>query len=151
MPTHQILMISLSTKFKSKFIQQYHKLHTIKSFMNHQHCPNFIIPNNSTIQKFPKTNKTTWSNKDFQPNYMMFKIHTKANNKMTMSHHQALNKTWNQQICRQKKWNELTLKSFLDECGAWVLGSWRSPSSSFHENTKKDGPLEDAMKIQKKK
>ena len=58
--------------------------------------------NNSTIQKCPKTKSTTWSHKDFQPNHTMFKIPTN-NNKMTMSHHQALNKTWNQQICQQIK------------------------------------------------
>ena len=57
----------------------------------------------------------------------MSKIPTKTNNKMTMSHHNVLNKTWNQQIYQQQKKkkkakNELTLKSFLDECGAGILG-----------------------------
>ena len=55
MPTHQILIISYpQKKIKSKFIQQYLKLHTMQSFINHQHCPNFTIPINSTIQKCPK-------------------------------------------------------------------------------------------------
>ena len=62
MPTHQILMISISIKIKSRFIQQYHKIPTMQGFMNYQHYPNFILPKNSTIQKFPKTKKTTfWS------------------------------------------------------------------------------------------
>ena len=103
-------MISISTKFKSKFIQQYQKLHTMQNFMSHQLCPNFMISNNSTIQKCPKTKSTTWSHKDFQPNHTIFKIPTKTNNnKMIMSHHQALNKTWNQKICQQrnKKWAHL--------------------------------------------
>ena len=60
------------------------------------------------------------------------KIPTRANdNKMTMPHHKFPNKTRNQQMYQQqqqpkkrkkkkkkKKKNELTLKSFLDECGA---------------------------------
>ena len=48
---------------------------------------------------------------------------------------------------------KLTLKSIL-ECEAWVLGSWRSPSSSFHSSdgwyffplkVREDGVLEDAI------
>ena len=150
-------MISIPIKFKSKFTQQYHRLHTLPNFISHQHCPSFI-PNISTIKKWPKTKKTTWSHNDFQPNHTMLNIPIRTNNnKMTMSYHQALNKTWNQQICQQRNKNELTLKSFL-ECEALVLGSWRSPSSSFHSRdgwyffplkVRKDGPLEDAMKVQK--
>ena len=119
-PTHQILMISIPTKTKPRFIQQYYKLHTMQGFMNHQHCPNFTIPNNSTIQKMPKKKKkktymtTQWF---LTKSYNVQNSHKTNNNKMTMSHHKVLNKTWNQQIYQQKK--ELTLKSFLDECGAW--------------------------------
>ena len=54
-------MISIPTKFKSKFIHQCHKLHTSPNFRSHQHCPNFTMPNNSTIQKCPKAKITTWS------------------------------------------------------------------------------------------
>ena len=52
-PTHQIFNTSLPTKFKSKFIHQYHKLQTLPNFMSHQHCPNFTLPNNLAIQKMP--------------------------------------------------------------------------------------------------
>ena len=66
-------------------------------------------------------------------NHTMPQISTKAhNNKMTMSIHQTFNEAWKQQISHQKK-KKLTLKSMW-ECGAWVLGSWRSPSSSFHSS-----------------
>ena len=75
---HQILIIPISTKFKSKLIQQYHKLHTMQSFMNHQHCPNFIIPYNSTMQKCPKAKIATWSHKNFQPRHTMFQIPTRS-------------------------------------------------------------------------
>ena len=122
--------ISIRTKIKSSFIQQYHKLHTMQSFINHKHCPNLTISNNSTIQKCPKKKKkSTWPHNDFPSNYTMSKIPTKANNSnMTMPHHKFLNKIWNQQIYQQKAKYGLTLKSFLDECGVWLLGSWRSPS-----------------------
>ena len=79
---------------------------------------------------------------------------------MTMSQHQAFNKTWNQQISQQRNQEKekLTLK-FILECGASVLGSWRSPSSSFHSRDGwyffplkvwKEGPLEDAIVNAKK-
>ena len=53
-PTHQIFNTSLPTKFKSKFIHQYHKLQTLPNFISHQHCPNFTMRNNSAIQKMPQ-------------------------------------------------------------------------------------------------
>ena len=71
------------------------------------------------------------------------------NNQMTISQHQTFNEAWNQQISQKKK--KLTLKSIL-KCGAWVLGSWGSPSSSFHSRdgwyffplkVRKEGLLED--------
>ena len=49
--------IPTKKKKKSKFIQQYLKLHTMQSFINHKHCPNLTISNNSTIKKFPKKKK----------------------------------------------------------------------------------------------
>ena len=85
-------------------------------------------------------------------NHTMQNFNKSNNHQMTMSQHQAFNKTWNQQISQQRNQEKekLTLKSIL-ECGAWVLGSWRSPSSSFHSRdgwyffslkTRKEGPLE---------
>ena len=83
--------------------------------------------------KMPQNKKSRWPHKDFHPNHTISKnSHKSKQQHMTTPHHKILNKTWNQQIYQQKTKNELTLKSFLDECGAWLLGSWRSPSSSFH-------------------
>ena len=53
-------------------------------------------------------------------------------NKNNNAHHKVLNQARNQQINQQKQKNELTLKSLVDGYGAWLIGSWRSSSSSFH-------------------
>ena len=136
MPTHQILIISYPQKKnqvkihptipKATYNAKLYKPSTLSKLHNTNQL------NNS---KMPQNKKSTWPHNSFQPKHTMSKIPTRANNnKMTMPHHKVLNKIWNQQIYQQKakKKNELTLKSFLDECGAWLLGSWRSPSSSFH-------------------
>ena len=56
---------------------------------------------------------------------------TKNKNKNNNAHHKVLNQASNQQINqqKQKKKNDLTLKSLVDGYEAWVLRSWRSPSS----------------------
>ena len=90
----------------------------------------------------------------------MSKIPTKTNNKMTMSHHNVLNKTWNQQIYQQqkksKKWAHLEI--LFGWVWSWEFRSWRSPSSSFHSRdgwyffplkVRKVGPWEDAMEMQR--
>ena len=75
-------------KFKPKFIQKHHMLHTLPNSMGHQHCPSYTMPKNSTIQKIPQ------SQDYYMINPMMSKISTRANNnKMTMSQHQTLNGT----------------------------------------------------------
>ena len=123
---NKFFITTMPPKFKPKFIQQHHILHTLPKF--HE---------SSTLSKLhhaKKLNNSKWpQSQDYNMiNHVMSKISTKANhNKMTMSQHQTCNKAWNQQITKKKKKKLLTLKSIL-ECGAWVLGSWRSPSSSFH-------------------
>ena len=95
----------------------------------YQHCQNSwtinivqVTPCQKTQQfKITQAKLTTW-------------IPTKTHNKkMTMSQHQTCNKKWNQQFPPPPPKKKLTLKSIL-ECGAWVLGSWRIPSSSFHSS-----------------
>ena len=146
-------MTSMPTKFKPKHIQQYHKINTLPNFMSRQYCPSYTMPNSLTIQKCLKSNITTWST-------IPCKISTRANNhQMKISEHEAFNKTWNQQISQQRNQEKekLTFKSIL-ECGAWVLGSWRGPSS-FHSRdgwycfplkVRKEGPQEDAIVNAKK-
>ena len=151
-PTHQILIIPILTTFKSKFLQQCHKLHTLLNFMSHQHCPSFIMPNNSTIQKCPKAKITTqeFPTKSYNVQNFNKKKQRQNDNVSTPSSQQNMKPT----NLPTKKWkNELTLKSIL-ECGAWVLGSWRRPSSLSHSRdgwyfvpliVRKCGPLEDAI------
>ena len=137
----------MPTKFKPKHIQQYHKLHTLSNFMSHQYCPSYTMPNSSTIQKFPKAKITTWST-------IQCKISTRANNnQMTMSQHQALNKTWNQQISQQRNPKN---KAHLEvHFGVWSMGlrvleepfflipfKWWY---FFPLKVRKDGLLEDAI------
>ena len=100
--------------------------------------------NNMITQWFPsKSYNVQNSNKNKQ----------QQNDNVSPSSSQQNIKSTNLPTNQKKKKNELTLKSFL-ECGAWVLGSWRSPSSSFHSRdgcyffplkVRKDGPLEDAI------
>ena len=152
---NKFFITTMPPKFKLKFIQQHHILHTLPKF--HE---------SSTLSKLhhaKKLNNSKWpQSQDYNMiNHVMSKISTKANhNKMTMSQHQTCNKAWNQQISKKKKKKKLlTLKSIL-ECGAWVLGSWRSPSSSFHSRdgwyffpwkVRKDGLLEDETIVNAKK
>ena len=150
---NKFFITTMPPKFKPKFIQQHHILHTLPKF--HE---------SSTLSKLhhaKKLNNSKWpQSQDYNMiKHVMSKISTKANhNKMTMSQHQTCNKAWNQQISKKKK-KLLTLKSIL-ECGAWVLGSWRSPSSSFHSRdgwyffpwkVRKDGLLEDETIVNAKK
>ena len=141
-------------KFKSKFIQQYHILPTLPKFMNRHHCSSYTMPKNSTIQN--STKPTLQHDQTLQcPKFQQ----KKTTIKMTMSQHQTCNKTWKQKICQQRNKKKLGLKSILER-GAWVLGSWRSPSSSFHSSdgwfffpwkVRKKGLLEDDAICAKKK
>ena len=142
---HKIQAKTHSTIPQNKYIAKFHES---------SYCPSYTMPNSLTIQKCLKSNITTWST-------IPCKISTRANNhQMKISEHEAYNKTWNQQISQQRNQEKekLTLKSIL-ECGAWVLGSWRGPSSSFHSRdgwycfplkVRKEGPQEDAIVNAKK-
>ena len=89
--------------------------------MSHQHCPNFTMPNNSTIQKCPKAKITTWSQEFPAKSYNVHnfnKSKQQQNDNVSTSSSQQNMKLAN--LPTKKPKNELTLKSFL-ECGAWVL------------------------------
>ena len=66
-------------------------------------------------------------------NHTIPQIPTRTHNEMTMSHHQTFNETWNKIFPSKETKEKLTLMSIW-EYGAWVLGSWRSPSSSCQSN-----------------
>ena len=73
------------------------KSYPTQNITNDQHCPNFTIPNNSTIQKCPKI-KNQHNHTMISIQIILYpKIPTRSNNnKMTMPHHKFFNKTWNQ-------------------------------------------------------
>ena len=128
---------------------------------NYLHYPKFYKPptlsklhhdqkkkkrKNTTLQKCSKTNITTWSiiqcpkfQQDHTTKWQCLTI------KLSMKHEATLFQT-------KKTKEKLTLISMW-EYGAWVLGSWRIPSSSFHSNdgwyflpweVRKEGPLEES-------
>ena len=140
-------------KSKPKFIQQHHKLSTLPKF----HKP----PTLSKLhydQKY-NTSKMLKSWHYNVNNYTMPQIPKRSHNKMTMFHHQTFNETWNNIFPNKETKEKLTLMSMW-EYGAWVLGSWRSPSSSFQSNVgsyflswkvRKEDPLEEEdMLVQRK-
>ena len=97
--------------------------------ISHQHCPNCTIKKN-------KKNKNT--SRMLQSQHFRNMInHTMPpkfqNNQMTISHHKTFNKTCNNIFPSKETKEKLTLVSTW-QYGAWVLGSWRSPSSSCHSN-----------------
>ena len=106
--------------------------------ISHQHCPKPTIQHEQ-LYKAP--------------------IPTRSHNNMTMSHHQTFNEIWNNIFPNKETKEKLTLMSMW-EYGAWVLGSWRSPSSSFQSNVgsyflpwkvRKEDPLEEEdMLVQRK-
>ena len=123
---NELTQFCLHIKFtiNQKLSNNVQKSYPTQDSTNDKHCPHFTIPNNSAIQKCPKI-KNQHDHTLISIQIIQYpKIPTRANNnKMTMPHHKVLNKTRTQQIYQQKTKNELTLKSFLDECGAWLLGS----------------------------
>ena len=116
---------------QSKFVQQCPKPHPTQSSTNDQHYPNLTKQLNNP--KMPKQKRSTCPHINFHPNHITSKNSHKRKwqQTITMPHYKFPNQPRNQQF-NQKKKNELTLKSLLGGCGAWVFGSWRSPSSSFH-------------------
>ena len=146
MPTHQILIISYpQKKIKSKFIQQYLKLHTMQSFINHQHCPNFTIPNNSTIQKHPKIKNqhdhTIVSNQSTQcPKFPQEQTTTKWQcPTIKFSTKYEINKFTNKK--QRKKWTHLEIfLGWVWSMVAWVLKEpWRCKDEGLKMGFKKIG------------
>ena len=112
--------------------------------ISHQHCPNYAMTKKTTLPKCSKAKITTWSIIQclkFQQ-YQTIKWQC-LTIKLSMKHETT--------FCQTKEpKKKLTLTSMW-EYGAWVLGSWRSPSS-FHSNdgcyflpreVRKNGPLEE--------
>ena len=95
--------------------------------ISHQHCPNY------TMTKKCNTSKILQSQHYNMTKHTMPQIPTRSHKKMTMSHHQTFNEAWNNIFPNKETKEKLTLMSMW-EYAAWVLGSWRSPSSSFHSN-----------------
>ena len=153
---HKFFTMSMPTKSRPKFIQQYHKLPTLSKFNEPptlpklHHNPKQI---DTTLQKCSKAKITTWSIIHY-PKFQL--VHTTKwqclTIKLSMKHG---NKIFPNKETKEK----LTLKSMW-ECEAWVLGSWRSPSLLFHSNhgwyffpweVRKEGPLEeDDILVQRK-
>ena len=88
--------------------------------MSHQHCPNFTMPNNSTIQKCPKAKITTWSQEFPAKSYNVHNFNkskqTQNDNVSTSSSQQNMKLA---NLPTKKPKNELTLKSFF---GVWSMG-----------------------------
>ena len=78
---------------------------------------------------------------------------------MTISHLETFNETCNNIFPSKETKEKLTLVSTW-QYGAWVLGSWRRPSSSCHSNdgsyflpweARKEGPLEEKAILMQRK
>ena len=137
----------MPTKFSTCLMNLFNQAHTKKisqlqcpqnpsqnSFNNITYCQHY--QNSMSYQhcsRLHHVNSKCPQSQDYNMiNHTMPQISKRAhNNKMTMSQHQTLNEAWTKKISqKKKKKKKLTLKSMW-ECGAWVLGSWRIPSSSF--------------------
>ena len=117
------------------------------------------IPNATNIAQIAPRSKKKHTSKMFQSQHSK---HDQSHNapkisKVTISHHETFNETCNNIFLTKEK---LTLLSTWQH-GAWVLGSWRSPSSSFQSNfgsyflpweARKEEPLkEEAILMQRKR
>ena len=120
--------------------------------ISHQHCPNCtMIKEKITLQECSKANIFKHGQSCNAPKFQ--------NNQMTISHHETFNETCNNIFPSKETREKLTLMSTW-QYGAWVLGSWRSPSSSFHSNVgsyflpwkerKEDPSKEEAILMQTK-
>ena len=120
--------------------------------ISHQHCPSYTMNKNKHFKNAPNQHYN-------MINHTMPQIPTRTHNEMTMSHHQTFNETWNKIFPSKETKEKLTLMSIW-EYGAWVLGCWRSPSSSCQSNVgsyflpwklRKDDPLEEEDILMKRK
>ena len=153
-PQHKFFTMSMPTKSKAKIhptTSQITNIVKIPWATNIVQITQWL--KNTTLQKCSKAKITTWSIIQclkFQQDHI-----TKwqcLNIKISMKH-------GNNIFTNKETKEKLTFKSMW-ECGAWVLGSWRSPSSSFHSNdgwyffpweVRKEGPLEeDDILVQRK-
>ena len=115
-------MMSILPKSKPKFIQQHHKLPTLSKF-----------------QKPPTLPKLHQDQRKKHTSRMLLSQHSKHDqshnapkiSKVIISHHVTFNKTCNN-ILPSKETKETLVSTW--QYGAWVLGSWRSPSLSCHSN-----------------
>ena len=142
---HRFFTMPMLPKSKPKFIQQHHKLPTLSKF----HKPPILSKLHH--DKKINTSKMLQSQHYNMTNYTMPQISTRTHNKMTMAHHQTFNEAWNNIFPSQEIKEKLTLMSTW-EYGAWALGSWRRPSSSYQSNARsyflpwkvrKEDPLEE--------
>ena len=123
----KFFITTMPLKVKPKFIQQHHILHALPRF--HE---------SSTLSKLHHAKKLNNSKNTPKPRLQHDQPYNVQNfNKSKRQQNDNVstsNSQWNMNSTNfptKKQKNKLTLKSML-EWGAWVLGSWRSPFSSFH-------------------
>ena len=140
-------------KSKPKFIQQHHHLPTLSKFHKSPTLSKLHHDQRKKIHfmNAPKPIFSNITNHAMPQNFQ--------NNQMTISHHETFNETCNNIFPSKETREKLTLMSTW-QYGAWVLGSWRSPSSSFHSNVgsyflpwkeRKEGPLEEEAILMQRK
>ena len=129
-------------KSKPKFIQQYHKSPTLSKFQESPTFSKLHHEKKNTSRMLQSQHFQTWSIIQF-PKFQ--------NNQMTISHRETFNETCNNIFPSKETKEKLPLVSTW-QYEAWVLGSWRSPSSSFQSNVgwyflpwkaRKEYPLEE--------
>ena len=123
-----------------------------QNFMIHQHCPSYTMTKkNNTSRMLQSEHFQNMINQTMPPKFQ--------NNQMTISHHETFNKTYNNIFPSKETKEKLTLVSTW-QYGAWVLGSWRSPSSSCHSNVgsyllsweaRNENPLKEEAILMKRK
>ena len=141
-------------KSKPKFIQQHHHLPTLSKFHKPPTLSKLHHEKKKTTTTLQECSKANIFKHDQSHNALKFQ-----NNQMTISHHETFNKTYNNIFPSKETKEKLTLVSTW-QYGAWVLGSWRSPSSSCHSNVgsyflpwkaRKEDPMEKEAILMKRK
>ena len=148
---HKFFTMPILPKFKPKFIQQHHNLPTLSKFHKPPTLPKLHHEKKNTLQECSKANILQHNQSCNAP-----KLQQQNDNVSPW------NFQWNMQqhfFQAKKPKKKLTLVSTW-QYGAWVLGSWRSPSSSSRSNVRsyflpwkerKEDPLEEeAILIQRK-
>ena len=96
-----------------------------QNFKSHQHSPNCTMKKKNTSRMLQSQHFQNMINHTMPPKFQ--------NNQITISHHKTFNETCNNIFPSKETKAKLTLVSTW-QYGAWVLRSWRSPSSSCHSN-----------------